>query len=143
MGIREWFAYDNAISCKDWKQIRAFVEDGQNPERAFMLAIEYGQTDLVKLMLEKGADPNYEGFKPLHMAAWHGRTEIAEMLIEAGANPLAGNGIALSTADRVGQDETYEAIRKSVSKRLLGDMYRGDDPLPGDKPGPKTKKFGL
>jgi len=46
--------------------------------------------EIVRLLLEAGADPNaksHEGGTPLHSAAFTGDLEIAELLLAYGANP--------------------------------------------------------
>jgi ankyrin repeat protein len=46
--------------------------------------------DVVKLLLERGADPNVkddDGKTPLHYAAWKGHHKVVELLLEHGANP--------------------------------------------------------
>src|SRR5262245_52753128 len=53
-------------------------------------AAEWGRTDVVKLLLEKGADVNppsdrYDGWTPLLCAIGKRRAEVAEMLLRAGA----------------------------------------------------------
>jgi len=55
------------------------------------IATHFGQTDVVRILLAKGADPNIcsqNGYHvyPLHTALTGGYDEISKMLIEAGAN---------------------------------------------------------
>ena len=48
--------------------------------------------ELVRLLLEGGADPNVTqagGWTPLHQAAAHGREEVASILVDKGASLLA------------------------------------------------------
>jgi len=54
-------------------------------------AAERGHLDVVKLLLEHGADPNVqddEGETPLHhAAAWRDNVDIVRLLLEHGADP--------------------------------------------------------
>ena len=74
------------------------VADMLTPERYLCRAIEAGDTALVKLQLDAGADPNLEytyetryGFTrtsyPLIVAAYEGNATIAALLLLAGADP--------------------------------------------------------
>jgi uncharacterized protein len=50
------------------------------------------QTDTVRMLLDRGADPNARqpsGFTPLHAAAEHGDEEMARLLLDHGADPAA------------------------------------------------------
>ena len=56
---------------------------------ALAVACKHGHKELVRLLLENGADPNMvnnAGMTPLHFACLLGYTEIAEMLLNAGAD---------------------------------------------------------
>jgi ankyrin repeat protein len=53
-----------------------------------MIASEIGRSDIVDLLLSKGAsvnDKDNHGRSPLHMASCEGHAEVAEMLISNGA----------------------------------------------------------
>lgn len=66
-----------------------------------MLAAYNGQADLVKGLVEKGADVNRvndRGQSPLAGVVFKGYDEIAHILIENGADPNAGTPTALQTA---------------------------------------------
>ena len=57
-------------------------------------AAKSGHIDIVRLLLEHGADPNLreEGMAPrgkaLYEAVYHGHTEMAKLLLQNGANPM-------------------------------------------------------
>ena len=68
--------------------IYAVVYDGQT---ALHLAAMEGHPEVVKLLLEEGADKDaatglFGGQKALHLAAVHGRSEVVKLLLEAGAD---------------------------------------------------------
>lgn len=53
------------------------------------MASEYGHIELVKFLLESGADLNMvddDGWTPLHYASRHGNFEIIELLLDLGAD---------------------------------------------------------
>ena len=52
------------------------------------MAVESGNSNIVALLLEAGADVNAKGdsVTPLHLAAFYGSVQIAEMLLKAGAD---------------------------------------------------------
>jgi ankyrin repeat protein len=65
--------------------------DGQTPLTA---AAQFGRVDVVRMLLQNGADPNLRDFgpdfphqTPLATAAMHGQLEVCRILLEAGADP--------------------------------------------------------
>ena len=73
--------FDTGGTEPDWKT--------RAGETALMSAAAFGNTEKVKMLIEKGADVNaqYEdGWTPLMVAAMEGHTKTAEVLIEKGAN---------------------------------------------------------
>ena len=80
-------------------------------------ASEWGHSDIVKYLIEIGADPNRKdctGETPLHMAAKHGKMESIECLVNA--------GVDTSAADNKGHlPWMYASLNNSADalKRLL------------------------
>ncbi len=61
---------------------------GTNGNDLLGMAGSNGDVRIVRLLLERGADPargNAHGWTPLHQAAYSGRVDLAEMLLAAGA----------------------------------------------------------
>lgn len=70
-----------------------------------------GQTEVVRILLAAGADPDVQtapqGYAPLHSAAWAGHVETVRALLAVGANPTLRNHrneTPAETARRQGQD---------------------------------------
>ncbi len=88
-----------ALIASEREGIIDFTSEGlilETPERrsrrengmTLLEAVKNGHTDLARLLMEKGADPNARDElqqTPLHWAAQAGRTELARLLIEKGA----------------------------------------------------------
>jgi ankyrin repeat protein len=54
-------------------------------ENAMMLAALNGDIDLVKLLIDKGAEVNKKGWAPLHYAAANGHDDIVQLLVDHSA----------------------------------------------------------
>jgi ankyrin repeat protein len=62
---------------------------------ALLRACYLKRTELARLLLDSGADPNLatgRGTRPLHAAAWAGAQEIAQLLLDKGTDVNAGDG---------------------------------------------------
>ncbi|MDR3096554.1 MAG: ankyrin repeat domain-containing protein [Paraburkholderia sp.] len=68
--------------------------EDKSGENALMLASLNGDTDLVKLLITKGAEVNKQGWTPLHYAAANGHDDVAKLLIgySADVNAQSPNG---------------------------------------------------
>lgn len=81
-------------------------------------AVYSGELEIVKLLLQRGADPNVlegEGWTALLVATEKNRPDMVKVLLEAGADPEQNGvgGDALSLARRKGHKE-IEQILQSV-----------------------------
>ncbi len=82
-------------------------------DTALMAASIKGKLDVVRLLLEHGAELNSEGWTALHYAAFEGRYAVLKFLLEKGANKnaLAPNGYSsLMLAVRGGHTEAAKTL---------------------------------
>jgi ankyrin repeat protein len=93
-----------------------------------------GHVELVKLLLDRGADPNIAnkyGLTPLLSAAYHGSDAIVAMLIRAGADVDAAEReygyTPLGTAARKGHIETVRLLLDAGADRRIT-TYTGKTP---------------
>lgn len=82
-----------------------------------------GRVDLMKLLVEAGADVNYGGFStPLVVAAQNGHLEVVRFLVEAGADIGKANdyGItAMRSADLAHQTDVLQYLLRVKRERLF------------------------
>lgn len=83
-------------------------------------AVSRLQSDVVRILLDAGANPNVRqsaGWTPLHAAAMNGDLTSVERLLASGTDPTATNEEGRSVADLAnesGDDATAERIRSAV-----------------------------
>jgi len=85
-------------------------------DTALMWASVYGHADIVEMLLQDGADPNFangDGDTALMWASGVESTAVVEMLLQAGADPNFANGdgdTALMKASREGHTDTVRVL---------------------------------
>ena len=122
----------------DPDQARALSDDGFT---ALHLAIFGGQEDAMRLLLERGADPNVVSTSdiakvpPLGTAAFVRSVPLARLLLERGADPNGRGEGGFTALHSAAQNEDEELAR------LL--LERGADPSLAADDGRKPADFGL
>ncbi|KAK1674002.1 ankyrin repeat-containing domain protein [Colletotrichum godetiae] len=83
-----------------------------------MLAAYHGHAELVKLLVQHGADPNRlndRGQSPLAGAVFKQEDGVIEVLLEGGADPDYGNPSALQCVAMFKQEEKWQDKFESAS----------------------------
>jgi ankyrin repeat protein len=101
--------------------------DAHTRHAALTLAAQHGQTDVVRLLLDAGEDPNrfnpegfHAGSTPLHQAAYGGHAEVVRLLTERGARldirDEDFDGTPLGWAIHAGQTAVAEYLRAQATR---------------------------
>lgn len=114
--------------------LRSFPAAGDDEHhRALAFASQYGRTEIVRLLLESGENPNrynppgaHSHSTPLHQAALAGHRDIVEMLVSHGGDvntrDLLWNGTPADWArhERRIEIEAYlRSLEKRTSQKLM------------------------
>ena len=115
----------SAIERGDQHDFAEALERGAHPGFAYAEALKSGNADMVRLLLDRGADPNaqmsnvyqfqYYSITPLMIAVWKGHEELAKLLLERGANPECEHRFGRMD-DGVGE---ITPLGKAIEKRSL------------------------
>ena len=111
----------------------ATIQDGtvEAGTTVLMYAAGLGHTDVVKLLLDYGADPNGQdvrGGTALMVAAFNGEQDVVALLVERGAklDTMSENGAtALRLADARKQDSVAALLRQLGATDYGGTPFKG------------------
>ena len=126
---QDWEGVQASISSED---INALQPDGMS---ALFWATYYDEADVVRLLLNAGADANAEnrfGMTPVIQASMNGNGEIVSMLLDAGANPNARTlqgDTALMNAAKAGSVTGVQALIEAGAEIDARDSYLFQTPL--------------
>ena len=90
-----------AVKRGDIVRVRELLDSGEDPNTrehytnrtALMIASEYGHTEIIRLLLDRGADINSQNdsYTALIKASMLGKGDMAEFLLDIGADPNIQN----------------------------------------------------
>ena len=135
-------AHDGSVEIlKRLLQAPGILVDKQTTKHvtAIFYAVQQGQFEAARLLLEHGADPELaeeNGVTPLHIACLHGRLEIVELLLNAGVDmerEAAGGYTGYETARLAGHQGIMRLIE---DRRRDRDIRQGriEELAPGLQP---------
>ena len=132
------FILSDAILREDAKEVKRIIAKGMvdmnynlgdiYPTFICLDAVRRGNTEILKLLLEGGADPNVadgDGLTPLLFVARRQKYKaVAKLLLDYGANP--------NKADQVGRTPLHYAVIYGAKEVFQVLLDRGADPLKPD-----------
>jgi ankyrin repeat protein len=121
--------YTDALGTGNVKVVKKYLDDGLSVNEQFFawsalhIAANKGQLEVVKLLVERGADLNYRHpitkMTPLAMAALDGYTDIVNYLLSKGADPnvkMRGNVSVLRAVRDSGNDQMVQLLESKGAK---------------------------
>jgi len=105
------------LRINEKKQFLMVDGHGEDGYTALMSASGTGYTDIVKMLLEAGADPNIiseSGTTALMDASYMDNTDIVKMLLEAGADPNLKNEYGATALDAGASENSAKIIRRYI-----------------------------
>jgi ankyrin repeat protein/thiol-disulfide isomerase/thioredoxin len=120
----------DAVKDRNAAAVKLFLEHGANVkastetyDSALQIAAQVGDVAIAKMLLAKGADPNFPatGESPLHESAVQGHSELARLLIATGLRHDLYSAIALGEIEMVRQGlqaDPSRAMRPDGASRM-------------------------
>lgn len=125
----EQVEYTDALRSGNVKVVKKFLDEGTDVNytsfawSALQMAAGKGQLAAVKLLVEHGANVNYQHpitkMTALHLAAYEGYNDVVQYLLEHGADPnikLRGNVSILRVVRDLGNTKTAEILEAAGAK---------------------------
>ena len=121
--------YTDALGTGNIKVVKKYLDNGVGVNEQFFawsalhIAANKGQLEVVKLLVERGADLNYKHpitkMTPLAMAALDGYTDIVDYLLSKGADPnvkMRGNVSVLRAVRDSGDTKMAQLLESKGAK---------------------------
>ena len=118
-----------AAALGDIREVRRLLPHADAAQRHRLLAVaaQYGQADIVRLLLDAGEDPNrfnpvgaHSHSTPLHQAALYGHLDVVKLLVERGASlktkDILFGGTPEGWANYAGKKDVEEYLRSAKPK---------------------------
>jgi ankyrin repeat protein len=122
MHVIHYAAAHNSVQCLGYfinSGIEISLPHSTTNSAPLHFAAEYGHVEVVKILLEKGANigaQNQNGYTPLHFAAEYGHVEVVKILLEKGANIEAQNQNAYTTLHFAAEKGNFAVIKILLEK---------------------------
>ena len=148
-------SYYYAIGAGNFEAVESFIENGMDPDKinlftvgvngvnSLRIAFNYGDKNMVKKLLDLGADPNYTDSLGISQLMWvsgvsHTNRDVVDieyvrLLLQYGANvaPVNRGGIpALDYAAKAGETEIFDLLLEyggAVSKKTFPLVWKQRD----------------
>lgn len=149
-GVKNWTPLTKAVFEGYTKTVQVLLatsrdrlaRDGQL-DRALLVACYLGNLDLIKALLDRGANVNAaleKGQTALMSAATTGRQDTVALLLSRGANPKMANAEG-ATASIIALQRGFPELAKTLDAAIAGlppAALATGDPTPGASPMPST-----
>jgi ankyrin repeat protein len=125
----EQVVYTDALRTGKVNVVKKFLDHGTDANftsfawSSLQMAAGKGQLAVVKLLVERGADVNYQHpitkMTPLHLAAYEGYTDVVKYLLSKGADPnikMRGNVSILRVVSDLGNTKMAELLESAGAK---------------------------
>lgn len=115
LGIIEYqIVHDNELNLKIFKELLKGINiKNDTGNRAIRLACEVGRVEVVKLLVEAGADFTCDNNYPFRVACLNGRLDLAKFLLDAGVS-----------MDEIGGRVLVQACRSSMDFRIVNFLLK-------------------
>jgi ankyrin repeat protein len=113
----DWFSMVIASGKGHFDLVKLLLEHGAQPGFGTVPACVKGHVKILELLLDYGADVDYERHFPLELACYHDHLECVKLLLERGVNP------DMKWIERIQTTDEIRAYLRQWKYRVDGDEY--------------------